>query len=148
TTPYWGVLPEARAAADAKARRGSDDYGPGDRKPQQPLDPQPPQPHANRASVQTTNTVYTSNTDSSSASPFASPTAASFAGQGLAPRPPSLPYSASQYQTPDLLEKRRRRENRNRAEEIERQAAASLPAAPDVPRPPPVSYKHPYGNGG
>ena len=85
----------------------------------------------------------------STQSPFASPTASSFRGDGLAPRPPSFSYGApdSAYNK-DYLDKRRRRESRNR-EFYDEPAAIPPPAAPDAPRPaPPLSYKQPYSNVG
>jgi hypothetical protein len=121
----------------------SDDYGSSDRK--QSLDNSAqPQPRTNRVSVQTTNTEAPTE---STLSPYASPTTSSFAGQGLAPRPPSFPYGGkdSQY-PPELLEKRQRRRSR-RSDEYEDLGPAP-PAAPDVPKAPPVSYRQPYGNGG
>ncbi|KUI58127.1 hypothetical protein VP1G_05415 [Cytospora mali] len=87
-------------------------------------------------------------------SPYASPTASSFQAPGLTPRPPSLPYGQSQY-SPEILEKRRRRASKNREEDYAyftaaaaAAAAAPPPAAPDVPKAPPSSFRHPYGNGG
>lgn len=49
---------------------------------------------------------------------------------------------------PDIVEKRRRRANKNREEDNAYTTSGALPAAPDAPRAPPLSYRHPYGNGG
>lgn len=49
---------------------------------------------------------------------------------------------------PDVVEKRRRRANKNREEDDAYTISSALPAAPDVPRAPPSSFRHPYGNGG
>lgn len=49
---------------------------------------------------------------------------------------------------PDIIEKRRRRANKNREEDDAYTVSGALPAAPDAPRGPPSSYRHPYGNGG
>ncbi|KAH6669570.1 hypothetical protein B0J14DRAFT_672588 [Halenospora varia] len=77
----------------------------------------------------------------STQSPFVSPTDSTFGAAGLAPRPPSFPYIAPP--NTDYLDKRRRRESRNREQAYQDQVAP--PAAPDVPRgPPPVSYKRAY----
>ncbi|KAJ9152088.1 Transcription factor [Pleurostoma richardsiae] len=144
--PYWGDLPGPQVAGRGKPRGASDDYSSHVAR-RQSLDATtagPSQPKANRASVQTTNTEAPTE---STLSPYASPTASSFQGQGLAPRPPSLTYGQSQH-PPEVLEKRRRRASRNRDEDLEYAAGPALPAAPDVPKQPPVSYRHPFGNGG
>lgn len=49
---------------------------------------------------------------------------------------------------PDVVEKRRRRADKNREEDDAYTVSGALPAAPDAPRAPPLSYRHPYGNGG
>lgn len=81
----------------------------------------------------------------STQSPFASPTASSFRGDGLAPRPSSFQQEANDTAyNKDYLERRRRREARNSGVYDDNPP----PAAPEVPRaPPPVSYKQPYSNG-
>ncbi|KAH8905959.1 hypothetical protein BR93DRAFT_969192 [Coniochaeta sp. PMI_546] len=134
SAPYWGQLPPP------KARRLSED---GSLTPdrRQSLDVHP-QSKPNRESIQTTNTDTLTDTTFSS---LASPNRSSFQGQGLAPRPPSLPYGANQY-PPELLENRRRRRSKNQDDE-EYSRGAPPPAAPDVPRAPPVSYKAPNGTG-
>lgn len=98
-----------------------------------------PQSRSNRTSAQTN--VTEAQTDST-LSPYASPRG-SYQGQGLAPRPPSQ----SNY-PPDIIEKRRRRASKNREEDDAYTVSGALPAAPDVPKGPPVSFRHPYGNGG
>ncbi|KAK0631876.1 hypothetical protein B0T14DRAFT_415473 [Immersiella caudata] len=140
SAPYWGQLPLPKAG-QTKARRLSDDVNSAvDRRA--PLDAAPQAQGqsrgANRASTQTTKSDAPTE---STMSPFVSPTTPSFPGQGLAPRPPSLPYGANQY-PPELAENRRRRKSRNQ-EQDQDLAAAAPPAAPDVPRAPPSSYKYP-----
>ena len=137
SAPYWGQLPPSKTG-QTKTRRLSDDVNAAADRHQSldvPL-------RSNRVSVQTTKSDAPTE---STMSPFASPTASSFQGQGLAPRPPSLPYGANQY-PPELAENRRRRRRSNQEQEQEYgavPAAPPLPAAPEVPRAPPVSYKHP-----
>ncbi|KAK3341130.1 hypothetical protein B0T25DRAFT_465324 [Lasiosphaeria hispida] len=143
SAPYWGQLPGPKTG-QTKARRLSDDVNSAV-DPRQSLDV-PVQGHSrsNRVSVQTTKSDAPTD---STLSPFVSPTASSFQGQGLAPRPPSLPYGV-QY-PPELLENRRRRQSRNQEPpepEYTSAPAPPLPAAPDVPRAPPVSYKYPAGS--
>ncbi|KAL1840234.1 hypothetical protein VTK73DRAFT_3806 [Phialemonium thermophilum] len=156
--PYWGRLPPPRSV-EANPRRLSDDLPAGasslDRHATTPDAAAAQQPRAkpNRVSVQTTNTDAPTE---STLSPFASPTRSSFQPQGLAPRPPSLPYAGDQY-PPELWENRQRRRNKSQEQEQERDyhhyhypdaGPGPLPAAPDVPpQAPPVSYKHPQGNG-
>jgi len=139
SAPYWGQLPPPKGG-QTKARRLSDDANPSaDRR--QSLDAGAPS-RPNRVSVQTTKSDAPTD---STLSPFASPTTPSFPGQGLAPRPPSLPYGANHY-PPELIENRRRRRSRNQEQDHDFAASAPappLPAAPEVPRAPPVSYKYP-----
>ncbi|KAK2048156.1 hypothetical protein LZ31DRAFT_459375 [Colletotrichum somersetense] len=160
TAPYWGDLSGPKAAR--RQRRQSEDFSlPSRNSPDlgapptaplmtdKPLPPHPPK--SNRTSLQTTNTEAVTD---STLSPYASPTASSFADQGLAPRPPTFPYGESQYpdEQAERRERRRReRNNNNEAEDdvdLEYQSGPTPPAAPDVPRAPPVSFRHPYGNGG
>ncbi|KAL7620349.1 hypothetical protein AAE478_009343 [Parahypoxylon ruwenzoriense] len=145
SAPYWGQLPSS------KARRMSDDYDDQAGR-RQSLDQSAPQPQSrsNRASIQTTRTdAYTEST----LSPLVSPVTANFQGAGLAPRPPSLPYSQNRYPPELLQERRRRRTSRNQEDDffdVYDETAISPPpppAAPEVPRAPPVSYKYPYRNG-
>ncbi|CAP59867.1 uncharacterized protein PODANS_1_1940 [Podospora anserina S mat+] len=150
TNPYWGELP----APQVKARRLSDDQ-PQTHDNRQSLDVgAQAQVRPNRASVQTTKSDAPTE---STLSPFASPTASSFQGQGLAPRPPSLPYAANQY-PPELVENRRKRRSRNLEQDEEYYAAALAaassaaasgppPAAPDVPRTA-ANYRYPPSSSG
>ncbi|KAI1638921.1 hypothetical protein F4809DRAFT_658632 [Biscogniauxia mediterranea] len=138
-TPYWGKLPTA------KPRRSSGEYTQHDRR--QSLDgsasTSQPQPRSNRVSVQTTTTdPYTDY----SLSPLASPTASNLPDNALAPRPPSFPYGQNRY-PPELLEKRRARAHQDMEDNFHGAAASPPPAAPDIPRAPPLSYKDPHGNG-
>ncbi|TAQ91616.1 hypothetical protein B7494_g19 [Chlorociboria aeruginascens] len=149
TSPYWGRLPPAKVTrqnsasqeeeAVARGKKLSIDTQ-GDRFSTQ--NSLPPQPGQNRISTQTEAPTL------STQSPFASPVATSFHGDGLAPRPPSFPYGASDTSyNKDYLDKRRRRESRNR-EFYDETSSEPPPAAPDAPRPPPpVSYKQPYSSG-
>lgn len=107
--------------------------------------PSKSQPQQNRYSGQTDKTEAPT---VSTQSPFVSPIASEFRGDGLAPRPASFQASASDtVYNRDYLEKRRRRETRNR-EQYEAPSPIAPPAAPDVPRaPPPVSYRASYSNG-
>ncbi|KAM7193585.1 hypothetical protein V8F20_008358 [Naviculisporaceae sp. PSN 640] len=142
SAPYWGQLPPPKAVQNNSRRLSDDMTSPTDNR--QSLDvPGQPQPRSNRVSIQTTKSDAPTD---STLSPFASPTASSFQGQGLAPRPPSLPYGTSQY-PPELIENRRRRRSRNQEQDNE-YAAAAPPAAPEVPRAPPVSYRQRPGNSG
>jgi hypothetical protein len=137
SAPYWGQLPPPKAG-QTRARRLSDDQDPvTDRR--QSLDAPPQgQARSNRISVLTTKSDAPTD---STLSPFASPTASSFQGQGLTPRPPSLPYAADQY-PPELVENRRRRRSQQEAEHAAVTAPQPL-TAPDVPRAPPSSSKYP-----
>ncbi|KAF6838295.1 hypothetical protein CMUS01_04678 [Colletotrichum musicola] len=166
SAPYWGDLSGPKSAR--RQRRQSEDFSLPDRKPSpdqlglldtaasnHPPAPAPAPasarpPKSNRTSVQTTNTEAVTE---STLSPYASPTASNFADQGLAPRPPTFPYGESQYPEDRQAERRqRRRRERNEEEPLADRdylpAGATPPAAPDVPKAPPVSFRHPYGNGG
>ncbi|KAI9172237.1 Metallophosphoesterase domain protein [Paramyrothecium foliicola] len=127
STPYWGQLPGPKIARD---RRMSADDSAYDQR--HSLDARPAQA-TNRASVQTT-----SNTESTF-SPILSPTASSFAAQGLAPRPPSYaggPDRTAHHQNPEQVDP------------YDQDPLPATSAAPDPSRAPRVSYRHPYGNGG
>ncbi|KAE9368536.1 hypothetical protein N431DRAFT_382056 [Stipitochalara longipes BDJ] len=152
--PYWGKLPPPTVTRGNSLRR-EDEKMPkpynhlaidtsvaGDRLSNQyPTQPQT-QSRQNRYSTQTDAPTI------STQSPFASPIASEFRGEGLAPRPPSFQYGVSEAQyNREYLEKRRRRESRNRDQVDDEPSAVPPPAAPDVPRAPPVSYKQPYVNG-
>lgn len=132
TAPYWGQLPAP------KARRLSEDgsLAPDRRQSLDAAAYQPQgQPRQNRDSTQTTNTDIMTDTTYSSLN---TPNRSSFQGQGLAPRPPSLPYGANQY-PPELLENRRRRRSRNQDQDYDYTAH---PTAPTGARAPPASSKN------
>lgn len=132
---YWGDLPLSRQNS---VRRTS-----LDKKLEHPQQ-EDPQARPNRISTQS-QAATVSTQDS-----FVSPTASSFKGDGLAPRPPLFPYGAAGSYSQDYQDKRRRRASRE-TEEYFRDTENTVPppAAPDAPRPPPpVSYKQPYSNTG
>ncbi|KAI0976868.1 hypothetical protein F4678DRAFT_127306 [Xylaria arbuscula] len=138
STPYWGQLPPPQA------RRLSESSDQTDRR--QSLDRSSlPQPryNSNRASQQTT--ITDAPTDSTF-SPLASPTTSIAQGSGLTPRPPSLSYTQSQ-QSQGLGGSRRRRTGRDQGDNTYELADNTFPpAAPDVPKAPPISYTQAYGN--
>lgn len=151
--PYWGQLPPPNVARGDSLRRGDgkvqkksnglaiDTSMAGDRYSNQY--PSQSQPRQNRYSTQTDAPTL------STLSPFTSPVASEFRGTGLAPRPPSFqPGGSEAIYNRDYLEKRRRRESRNREQAYDEPSSVPPPPAPDVPRaPPPVSYREPYSNG-
>lgn len=132
---YWGELPPPKVHRGNSIRRNAD----------QDLQIEPPTTDRNikgdrfpgqsssrqdRLSTQTDDTL----------SPFVSPTASSFRGDGLAPRPSSYQKATSNTAyNKDFSEKRRQRETRNRNSEVYDDNPP--PAAPDVPKAPPLSYK-------
>lgn len=135
STPYWGHLP-------SQSRRPSGGHSQShDRNPSldDPASTSRSQLRLNRESVQT------QATEDSTFSPLASPTA-SDEDSGLAPRPPTLPYGQVKYPR-DQTDKRKRRVTRNQGDFSQETSRATPPAAPDVPRAPPVSYKDPHGSG-
>lgn len=142
SAPYWGRLPiPAGVVPQAGPTRHSGELV-------NPMEDLPsddrPRSRRQRISVQTANTEATESTFS----PFASPTASSFLGQGLAPRPPSYPYRNTPDYPPDIADKRAHRRTRTREDLNDLEyVSATPPAAPDVPRAPPISYRHPYSNG-
>ncbi|KAK4204004.1 hypothetical protein QBC40DRAFT_273763 [Triangularia verruculosa] len=151
SNPYWGELPPPQVS-QASGRLLFDDQQPQAHDNRQSLDAGTQgQVRPNRVSVQTTKSDAPTE---STLSPFTSPTASSFQGQGLAPRPPSLPYGANQY-PPELVENRRKRRSRSLEQDEEYYAAAlasaasgpPLPAAPDVPRTA-ASYRYPPSSSG
>jgi hypothetical protein len=144
SAPYWGLLPPPKVARgnSIKRERGSNDLSIDTDMRGNRLSSQS-QPHPSRQNR------YSTQTDAptiSTQSPFASPIASEFRGDGLAPRPPSFPYGACDTAyNKDFSEKRRRRESRNREQYYEEPTSGPPPAAPDAPRPgPPLSYKLPY----
>ncbi len=150
--PYWGQLPPPKVTRGSSLRRddeqipkGKDTVATDTSVAGDPLSNQYPsqsQSRQNRYSTQTDAPTL------STQSPFASPIASEFRGNGLAPRPPSFQYGSSEAAyTKDYLEKRRRRESRNKEQAYDDPSPIPPPAAPDVPRPPPpLSYKQPYSN--
>ncbi|RWA05680.1 hypothetical protein EKO27_g9423 [Xylaria grammica] len=138
STPYWGQLPPSQA------RRMSQS---SDMDRRQSLDHSSlPQPRydSNRTSEQTT---FTDAPTESTYTPLASPTTSNTPG-GLTPRPPSLSYTQNQ-KPPELLGNRRTRTSRGHNDDTYEFANAPFPpAAPDVPKGPPISYRHPYESSG
>jgi len=143
SAPYWGKLPGPKELTTQTIQnRLSDDYASasGERE-----DHAQARRKSNRISTQTANTDAPTE---STLSPFASPTTSSFLGKGLAPRPPSFPYSSPDY-PPDIADKRSHRQPRLHEEfDDDVDAGPPPPAAPEAPRAPPVSFRHPFGNGG
>ncbi|KAM5355258.1 hypothetical protein ACJ41O_001904 [Fusarium nematophilum] len=148
SAPYWGQLPgpkiaQAGHAGHARRKSESDDYAYiADRRSS--LDTAPVR-RSNRASIQTQGTEAPSD---STFSPYESPSAVSFAPQGLAPRPPSYQRGAPRESAGEPSDSRRARRPSHQHEEFDDEPSPAPPAAPEVPRGPPVSYRHPYGNGG
>ncbi|KAF4984756.1 hypothetical protein FZEAL_117 [Fusarium zealandicum] len=146
STPYWGQLPGPKVAQAGHAHRRSesDDYAyNADRRSSLDV---PPARKPNRASVQTQGTEAPSD---STFSPYDSPTATSFAPQGLAPRPPSYQQGVPRESAGEPSDSTRpRRSSRQHEQDFDDDLSPVLPAAPEVPRGPPLSYRHPYGNGG
>ncbi|RDL32965.1 Metallo-dependent phosphatase [Venustampulla echinocandica] len=153
TAPYWGQLPPPKIARGNSLRREQEQENLRD-STHLSIDSGA---RGNRLSSQSQsrrrsdrNSTQTEAPTVSTQSPFASPTDSTFPGGGLAPRPPSFPYGASgPSYNEEYLEKRRRRQSRDRDQAYqEPEAAEPPPAAPDAPRPPPpVSYKQPHGLG-
>ncbi|KAK6860098.1 hypothetical protein PG995_003734 [Apiospora arundinis] len=132
--PYWGQLPVS------KVRRSSgDDYSPSHSRKQSLDVTSHPQPRSNRTSLQT---AHTDAPTDLSYSPLASPVASTFNASGLAPRPSSQSYAHH-----DPSDRRKRRSARYHDDLLDDTARATPPAAPDVPRAPPISYKNLYDNG-
>lgn len=96
----------------------------------------------NRISVQTTKSE--AQTDLT-LSHFASPTTPSFMGQGLAPPPAPVPYSADSQYPPEFLEKRRRRRSQNQDHDLDYTVdpGPPPPAVPEAPPGPPMNYRYP-----
>ena len=132
---YWGELPPPKVHRGNSIRRNADRdlqiEPPGDRNSKgDRLSGGPSSSRQDRFSTQTDDSL----------SPFVSPTASSFRGDGLAPRPSSFQKAAGgTTYNKDYSEKRRQREVRSRDNEIYDDNPP--PAAPDVPRAPPLSYK-------
>ncbi|KAI9047748.1 hypothetical protein LZ554_008458 [Drepanopeziza brunnea f. sp. 'monogermtubi'] len=150
SAPYWGQLPppnvtrgritrrEEEQVSRANNKLSCDTNMAGDRWTSDHSSQ--PNQRQNRYSTQTDAPTI------STQSPFASPMASEFRGDGLAPRPSSFqPGTSDAAYNEDYLEKRRRRQSR---EQYEDPSSAPPPAAPEVPRAPPLSYKQPYTNNG
>lgn len=147
STPYWGQLPgpkvaQATHAGHYRRRSESDDYNyNADRRSSMDV---PPVRRPNRASTQTQGTDLQSE---STFSPHDSPPS-SLAAQGLAPRPPSYQRGHSRRQSADPSDFRGSRRPSRTHEDFDDVDSSAPPAAPEAPRGPPVSYRHPFGNGG
>lgn len=131
---YWGELPPPKVHRGNSLRRNAD----RDLQIEPPVDRNikgtrisgSSTSKPERFSIQTDDTL----------SPFASPTASTFQGDGLAPRPSSFQKSGGgTTYNKDYSEKRRQREERHRDNETYDDNPP--PAAPEVPRAPPISYK-------
>ncbi|KAK8064917.1 hypothetical protein PG994_007555 [Apiospora phragmitis] len=137
--PYWGKLPVSKVRRSS----GGEDYSPSHSRTQSLDVTSHPQPKSNRTSLQTSHTDAPTDL---SYSPLASPVASAFNPSGLAPRPSSQSYA--HHESPlDVSGRRKRRSARNQDDLLDDTARATPPAAPDVPRAPPISYKNPYDNG-
>jgi hypothetical protein len=152
--PYWGQLPPPKVTRGNSLRREDEQMPKGNNNlivdtgvAGERLSNQ----YSSRPHRESRQNRYSTQTDAptiSTQSPFASPIASEFRGEGLAPRPPSFQYGVPEVvDNKDYLEKRRRRESR-RDRVYDEPSPIPPPAAPDAPRPPPpVSYKQPYING-
>lgn len=150
SAPYWGQLPAPKVTRGDSIRREENEAPRGNRN--LAIDTTMPGKRVSSGYSAQTNSRqdrYSTQTDAptiSTQSPFASPIASEFRGDGLAPRPSSYQAGASEAAyNKDYLEKRRRRQSR---EQYAEPAAIAPPSVPDVPRAPPLSYKQPYSNGG
>ncbi|APA09770.1 hypothetical protein sscle_05g045400 [Sclerotinia sclerotiorum 1980 UF-70] len=130
--PYWGQLPPPKVSRQGSIGSAAD---PNSRKSSLSVDTKMDRlssqdPRRIRESTQTEAPTI------STQSPFTSPVASSFRGDGLAPRPPSFPYntSSTSYDN-DYLEKRRKREqSRNKDNLYEFNPAVSPPIVADISR--------------
>ncbi|TGO84702.1 hypothetical protein BPOR_0475g00050 [Botrytis porri] len=144
--PYWGQLPPPKVSRQGSIGSAAD---PNSRKNSLSVDTKKDRlasqdPRRNRESTQTEAPTI------STQSPFASPVASTFRGDGLAPRPPSFPYDTpgTSYDN-DYLEKRRRRgESRNKDNLRGFNQTISPPIAANKPRASPSgSYNEPVASG-
>ncbi|KAF7960971.1 hypothetical protein EAE96_000641 [Botrytis aclada] len=144
--PYWGQLPPPKVSRQGSIGSAAD---PNSRKNSLSVDTRKDRlasqdPRRNRESTQTEAPTI------STQSPFTSPVASTFRGDGLAPRPPSFPYDtpSTSYEN-DYLEKRRKRgESRNKDNLREFNQAISPPIAGNKSRAPPSgSYNEPVASG-
>lgn len=135
SSQHWDDVPRKAASH----RRTSSDYEHFAPDPRYSTDSQPPR-RAARASIQTTVTDAPTETTFNPQSPGAS----SFTGHGLAPRPPSYQRAPGQEPPIDSSDRRPRGIYLDEdAQQIPGSLDTALPAAPDVPRAPPVSYRRP-----
>lgn len=151
TAPYWGNLdpPKVNRTTSMKRKTGKESYY-GEEEPRRNKQSMAAQPEQyanqqNRASIQSQAQT------ASTTSPFASPTASTFRGDGLAPRPSSFQYGTSGAYGSKDYEKRRRRASRDpEVFSNDTESYTPPPAAPEPPRSggPPVSYKAFNTNGG
>ncbi|CAD6441873.1 d260d624-fbca-4a34-b51e-9cf57d387a31 [Sclerotinia trifoliorum] len=144
--PYWGQLPPPKVSRQGSIGSSAD---PNSRKSSLSVDTKMDRlssqdPRRIRESTQTEAPTI------STQSPFTSPVASTFRGDGLAPRPPSFPYntSSTSYDN-DYLEKRRKREeSRNKDNLYEFNPAVSPPTVADISRAHPSgSYREPVASG-
>ncbi|KAK8908809.1 hypothetical protein QC760_003156 [Botrytis cinerea] len=144
--PYWGQLPPPKVSRQGSIGSAA---GQNSRKNSLSVDtqkdrPASQDPRRNRESTQTEAPTI------STQSPFASPVASTFRGDGLAPRPLPFPYDTpnTSYDN-DYLEKRRKRgESRNKDNLREFNQAISPPTAANKYRAPPSgSYNEPAASG-
>lgn len=144
--PYWGELPPPKVARGNSVKRDRDQPARGNH--DLSIDTAMKGDRMSTQSQAKSNR-YSNQTDAptlSTQSPFASPIASEFRGDGLAPRPPSFPAGRSEAPSNDEFhERRQRRQNRNREQNAREAAIAPPPAAPEVPRAPPSSYRPPHG---
>ncbi|PQE20300.1 Transcription factor protein [Rutstroemia sp. NJR-2017a BBW] len=143
--PYWGQLPPPNVTRHNSVGNG----GANARRESLSIDTKKERlstqdPKRNRESTQTEAPTI------STQSPFVSPVASTFRGDGLAPRPPSYQYdpTGTSYNS-DYLEKRRRRgESRNKDNLSSSNSPASPPNTTNPRRPPlPASYKESFASG-
>lgn len=147
SAPYWGNLegPKIDRSNYTRAQRngnGHDENEASSRNSSRRASHQAAasQPRQNRASMNSQAPTVSDN------SPFASPTASSFRGDGLAPRPTSFQYGSNDPYAREY-EKRRRRASKEPENLYSESDNYVPPSAPDPPRPgPPASYRKPQTN--
>ena len=135
SAPYWGQLPGPKVA---KNRRWSEEMAPAEEQPYFPDSQPPSQP--NRGSV------MTANTESTFSPSYETPPESGFHPDGLAPRPVS--YSRRAAAKDQRLDIPKTRSRRHSMDDYADDAPQAPPIAPEAPRRPPMSYRHPQGNGG
>ncbi|ESZ99013.1 hypothetical protein SBOR_0671 [Sclerotinia borealis F-4128] len=142
--PYWGQLPPPKVSRQGSISSAAN---PTSRRDSLPVESKKDRlssqdPRRNRESTQTEAPTI------STQSPFASPVASTFRGDGLAPRPPSFPYdtSSTSYEN-DYLEKRRRRGESRNKDNLSEFNHSSSPTVADISRSPPSgSSKEPVAS--